>query len=88
MNNLKTFFLCGLYMLFINFIIINLLTLYYDINKTNVDINLKLFNLPLVIIERTPKSFGYTFMNTGMIASILIGGIIGLLFKFIKKSKK
>lgn len=85
MNNLKTFFLCGFYMLFINFIIINLLILYYDINKINVDINLKLFNLPLVIIERTPKSFGYTFMFTG---SILIGGIIGLLFKFIKKSKK
>ncbi len=88
MKNLKTFFICGLFMMFINFIIINVLTLYYFINEINIDFNLKFFNISFFIFEVTPNSFGFTLMFAGMIASILIGGIVGLLFKLLLSKKK
>lgn len=78
----------GVILLFINFIVVNLLTLYYNIFKIDVHLKLKLFNISLVSIERTSNGFGYVLMGGGMLLSILIGGTITLIIYIIYQHKK
>lgn len=84
---LKRFISGGLIFLFLNLIVVNLLTLYHDMYQINIDMNLKLFNIPLVSIERNSSGFGYVFMGGGMLLSILMGGIITLAIYTITQHK-
>lgn len=88
MNYLKKFITGGLVLLFLNFIIVNILTLYYDMSQIDVNIKMKLFNIPLLSIERNSNEFGYVFMGTGMLLSILTGGVITLIIDIVSRNKK
>lgn len=88
MRCLKKFIMGGLVLLFLNFIIVNILTLYFAMSQIDVHIKLKLFNIPLISIERTSNQFGYVFMDGGMLLSILLGGLITLIVCIISQHKK
>lgn len=87
MSYLKKFIKGGLIVLLLNFIIVNVLTLYYGMSQIDVHFKLKLLNIPLLSIERTSDEFGYVFMGAGMLLSILIGGIVALIIYNIFQQK-
>ena len=85
---LKNFIKGGLLVLVLNFIVLNALTLYYDMSQIDIDIKWSISNILLASILRTPNEFSYEFMGGGIFLSILIGGIIALLITIIFQNKK
>lgn len=87
MKTLKKIIGGGLLVLLINFCVVNILTLYYVNTDTSKNVNLELYNYSLFTMDTTPDGFGYVFTYEGMLASLLLGGILGLLCRFVCSKK-